>query len=267
MSEAPSGSARYDAPMRVLVVLPTYNEAENITLLLPELLALPVDICVVDDASPDGTGQLAEAWAARDSRVHVIHRAGKLGLGTAYVAGFRFALAHGYDAALTMDADFSHHPRYIPAMLDAARRADLVIGSRYVPSGDVRYPFHRRWLSKTANLVARTALNLKPHDCTAGFRLYRAAVLSTVPIDTVFSNGYSFLIEMLNLVQGFGFSIAEVPIVFEDRTRGQSKISSIEIGRAVYTVSRLAYRRWRDRLIGPPATHRARAIPHSQDQP
>jgi len=140
MSEAPSGSARYDAPMRVLVVLPTYNEAENITLLLPELLALPVDICVVDDASPDGTGQLAEAWAARDSRVHVIHRAGKLGLGTAYVAGFRFALAHGYDAALTMDADFSHHPRYIPAMLDAARRADLVIGSRYVPGGDCALP-------------------------------------------------------------------------------------------------------------------------------
>jgi len=253
--------------MRVLVILPTYNEAENIPLLLPELLALPVDICVVDDASPDGTGQLAEAWAAREGRVRVIHRAGKLGLGTAYVAGFRFALAQGYDAALTMDADFSHHPRYIPAMLAAAQRADLVIGSRYVSHGDVRYPLHRRWLSKTANLVARTTLGLKPHDCTAGFRLYRTVVLDTVPIDTVFSNGYSFLIEMLNLVQGFGFSIAEVPIVFEDRTRGQSKISTVEIWRAMYTVSRLAYRRWRDRLIGPPAARRARAAQSSQDQP
>ncbi len=252
--------------MRVLVVLPTYNEAENIALLLPALLELPVDICVVDDASPDGTGQLAEAWATRDSRVHVLHRPGKLGLGTAYVAGFRFALAQDYDAALTMDADFSHHPRYIPAMLEAAQCADLVIGSRYVAGGNVRYPPHRRWLSKTANLVARTALSLKPHDCTAGFRLYRAIVLSTVPIDTVFSNGYSFLIEMLNLVQGFGFTITEVPIVFEDRTRGQSKISSIEIVRAMYTVSRLTYRRWRDRLIGPPSARRKHALRHSQDQ-
>ncbi len=243
--------------MRILVVLPTYNEAENITLLVPELLALPLDICVVDDASPDGTGRIADAWAAREPRVHVLHRAGKLGLGTAYVAGFHFALDRGYDAALTMDADFSHHPRYIPAMLEAIERADLVIGSRYVPGGDVQYPFHRRFLSKTANAVARVMLGLQPHDCTAGFRLYRAGVLQTVPIDAVFSNGYSFLIEMLNLVQGFGFRIVEVPIIFADRTRGQSKISSAEIVRAAYTVSRLTYRRLRDRLIGPPATRRS----------
>ncbi|MCS6848143.1 MAG: polyprenol monophosphomannose synthase [Anaerolineae bacterium] len=245
--------------MRVLVVLPTYNEAENIALLIPELLALPLDICVVDDASPDGTGRIADDWAAREARVHVVHRAGKLGLGTAYVAGFHFALDRGYDAALTMDADFSHHPRYIPAMLRAIERADLVIGSRYVPGGDVLYPFHRRFLSKAANLIARAALGLKPHDCTAGFRLYRATVLQTVPIDSVFSNGYSFLIEMLNLVQGFGFSIVETPIIFADRTRGQSKISSNEIVRAAYTVSRLTYRRLRDRLIGPPE---ARRSPH-----
>lgn len=244
--------------MRVLVVLPTYNEAENIALLIPELLKLPLSICVVDDASPDGTGAIADAWAERDPRVHAVHRAGKLGLGTAYLTGFHFALDHGYDAALTMDADFSHHPKYIPAMLEQLDRYDLVIGSRYVPGGDVRYPVHRRLMSKTANAIARTALNLKPRDCTAGFRLYRAKVLHTVPIDSLFSNGYSFLIEMLNLVQGYGFSIAEVPIVFEDRVRGKSKISSWEVARAAYTVSRLSYRRIRDRLIRPPEVRQSR---------
>lgn len=244
--------------MRVLVVLPTYNEAENIALLIPELLKLPLSICVVDDASPDGTGAIADAWAEREPRVHAVHRAGKLGLGTAYLTGFHFALDHGYDAALTMDADFSHHPKYIPAMLAQLDRYDLVIGSRYAPGGDVRYPVHRRLMSKTANAIARTALNLKPRDCTAGFRLYRAHVLHTVPIDSLFSNGYSFLIEMLNLVQGYGFSIAEVPIVFEDRVRGKSKISSWEVARAAYTVSRLSYRRIRDRLIGPPEVRQSR---------
>ncbi len=231
--------------MRVLVVLPTYNEAENLALLLPELLALPLEVCVVDDNSPDGTGRIAEAWAARDPRVHVLHRPSKLGLGSAYLAGFHFALARGYEGVLTMDADFSHHPRYIPAMLEALREADLVIGSRYVPGGDVHYPLHRRLLSRTANLVARTLLGLKPHDCTAGFRLYRAEVLRTVPIDAIRSNGYSFLVEMVNAVQQHGFHICEVPIVFEDRVRGTSKISSAEIWRAVQTVMRLALARVR----------------------
>ena len=244
--------------MRCLVVLPTYNEADNISLLIPELLKLPVDVCVVDDASPDGTGHIADEWAARDGQVHVVHRAGKLGLGTAYVAGFHFALDHGYDGALTMDADFSHNPKYIPAMLDKIKQVDLVIGSRYVPGGGVLYPFYRRLLSRTANAVTRVVLSLKPHDCTAGFRLYRAQVLRSVPIDQIFSNGYSFLTEMLNHVQGYGFSIAEVPIVFEDRVRGKSKISSKEIAKAGYTVARLAYRRMRDRLIGSPETRKAK---------
>jgi len=240
--------------MRVLVVLPTYNEAENISLLIPELLKLPgaVEICVVDDNSPDGTGQIADAFAAQDSRVHVVHRTGKLGLGTAYVAGFHYALEQGFDAALTMDADFSHNPKYIPAMLDQIKRVDLVIGSRYITGGDVRYPFYRRLLSKTANVATRFVLGLKPRDCTAGFRLYRAQVLRTVPIDSIFSNGYSFLTEMLNHVQGYGFSVAEVPIIFEDRVRGQSKISSKEIFKASYTVARLAWRRTRDKVFGSP---------------
>jgi dolichol-phosphate mannosyltransferase len=237
--------------MQVVVVLPTYNEADNISLLIPELLKLPaLSVCVVDDNSPDGTGRMADEWAAREPRVQVVHRAGKLGLGTAYVAGFHFALDHGYDAALTMDADFSHNPKYIPAMLEKIAQFDLVIGSRYVPGGDVLYPLYRRLMSKTANTAARIALGLKPHDCTAGFRLYRAQVLRTVPIDSIFSNGYSFLTEMLNHVQGYGFSIAEVPIVFEDRVRGKSKISSREIFKAGYTVARLTYRRVRDKFSG-----------------
>lgn len=229
--------------MRTLVVLPTYNEAENLELLLPELLALPVEVCVVDDNSPDGTGQLAAAWAAREARVHVIQRPGKLGLGTAYVSGFHYALERGYEGVLTMDADFSHHPRYIPAMLEAAHDADLVIGSRYVPGGEVRYPFHRRFLSRAANWVARNALGLRAQDCTAGFRLYRAEVLRHVPIDTIRSNGYSFLVEMLNAVQQRGFRVREVPIIFEDRVRGTSKISYGEILRAVGTVGRLWVKR------------------------
>lgn len=234
--------------MKILVVLPTFNEAENIALLLPELLKLPVHVCVVDDGSPDGTGRIADDWAGRDARISVIHRSGKLGLGTAYIAGFRAALARGYDAALTMDADFSHHPKYIPAMIDAAPNADLVIGSRYVSWGEVRYPFHRRALSRISNLVARTLLGLQAHDCTAGFRLYRSAVLSAMPLDSIFSNGYSFLTETLWHAQRGGFRIAEVPIVFEDRVRGASKISSREIFKGALTVLRLSVRRAQGRV-------------------
>lgn len=229
--------------MRVTVVLPTYNEAENINLLIPELLALPLNVCVVDDNSPDGTGDIAAEWAAREARVTVVRRPGKLGLGTAYVAGFKRALADGAEGVMTMDADFSHHPRYIPAILKAAETADLVIGSRYVPGGDVLYPFHRRFLSKTANFVARTALGLKPRDCTAGFRLYRAETLARVPIDRIRSNGYSFLVEMLTYAQRARIHIAEVPIVFADRVRGASKISSREVIKGMLTVGRLFVRR------------------------
>lgn len=232
--------------MRVTVLLPTYNEADNISLLLPELLALPLSVCVVDDNSPDGTGDIAAEWAAREPRVSVVRRAGKLGLGTAYLAGFAWALEHGAEAVMTMDADFSHHPRYIPAILAAAENADVVIGSRYVPGGDVLYPFHRRLLSKTANFVARAALGLRAHDCTAGFRLYRADVLRKVPLDRIRSNGYSFLVEMLTFAQRAGIRIAEVPIIFADRERGVSKISSREVAKGMLTVARL----FRDRIMG-----------------
>ena len=231
------------------VVLPTYNEADNIELMLPALLALndilshQIHVCVVDDDSPDGTGARADAWCAHDNRVQVIHRAGKLGLGTAYIAGFHHALANGAEGVLTMDCDFSHHPRYIPAMIAKFAEADLVIGSRYVQGGGVRFPLRRKLLSATANSIARVALGVKAHDCTAGFRLYRAAVLRDIPLEQIFSNGYSFLTEMIWLVQRAGWRIAEVPIFFEDRLHGSSKISSREIFKAMYTVARLGARR------------------------
>jgi glycosyltransferase involved in cell wall biosynthesis len=233
------------------VILPTYNESENLTRLVPELLSLPCDlhVLVVDDNSPDGTGAIADRFAAEHpGRVEVVHRAGKLGLGTAYLAGFQRAFELGADFVLTMDADFSHHPRYIPDMLARRDSADLVIGSRYVPGGGaVDSPFMRRLLSHTANLIAHFALNLKARDMTAGFRLYRRAVLDSIPLDQIFSSGYSFLIEMLFLIEQRGWRVAEVPILFRDRTHGQSKISRNEIFKALYTVVRLSYRRFRGR--------------------
>ena len=207
---------------------------------MPELLELPVSVCVVDDASPDGTGDLADGFARDNMRVTVIHRSGKLGLGTAYVAGFKQALANGADAVLTMDADFSHHPRYIPSMMAAIEHADLVIGSRYVPGGSVLYPLHRRVLSRVANMVARMALGLNARDCTAGFRLYRASVLKNAPIERIKSNGYSFLVEMLQAISRQNIRIVEVPIIFADRIRGESKISPHEIYKGMRTVARLA---------------------------
>ncbi len=231
------------------VVLPTYNERENLTPMIGQLLDLPVNlgVIVVDDNSPDGTGELADELAAQHpGRVSVIHRPGKLGLGTAYLAGFADALARGAARIMSMDADFSHHPRYIPAMVEASAQYDLVIGSRYVPGGGTPdFPFRRRLLSWGANTFARTMLSLKAHDTTAGFRCYRRIVLETLPLDSIFSSGYSFLIEMLFMVQRAGFSVGEVPIIFEDRKLGASKISSREITRAMYTVIRLFWQRLR----------------------
>jgi glycosyltransferase involved in cell wall biosynthesis len=229
--------------MKSTVIVPTYNERENIVLLVPELLALPVQVhvLVVDDNSPDSTGLIAEEMSAKDSRVSVIHRSGKLGLGTAYIAGFKQALTTGSDRILTMDADYSHHPRYIPAMIERSQTVDLVIGSRYVRGGGaVDSPAMRRLLSYGANAFAKVMLGLKAMDCTAGFRCYRRQVLESVDLDSIFSNGYSFLIEMLYRVQRRGWKVAEVPIQFMDRRLGTSKISRNEINRALYTVLRLS---------------------------
>ncbi len=234
--------------MKPVVIVPTYNEKENIEILLADLLALPVNlsVIVVDDSSPDGTGQLADRWAAQTDRVQVIHRASKLGLGTAYIAGFQRALSIGFDRIMTMDADFSHHPKYIPAIIELSRECDMVIGSRYVKGGGtLNCPWKRRMLSRGANAFAKFMLSLRARDCTAGFRCYRREVLESIDLDSIFSNGYSFLIEMIYYVQRLGWKIGEVPIVFEDRQRGKSKISQNEVSRALQTVLRLEVRRMR----------------------
>jgi len=236
--------------VQTFVIVPTYNEAENLPNLLRDILALPVEVAVinVDDGSPDGTGAIAEEWAAKyPGRVIPVHREGKLGLGTAYIAGYRRAFELGADAVLTMDADFSHNPKYIPDMIAKFNTGsvDIVIGSRYVPGGAMLYcPWYRKVLSSGANFVARTALGLKAHDTTAGFRLYKRAVLESIDLDSIFSSGYSFLIEMLYLVERRGWRVGEVPIIYEDRMAGQTKISRNEVFRALYTVARLSYRRF-----------------------
>ncbi len=238
--------------MKPVVIVPTYNERDNIDILLDELLSLPVDLSIinVDDNSPDGTGEAADVWAARyPDRVQAVHRAGKLGLGTAYIAGFKQAFVAGFDRILTMDADFSHHPRYIPAMLDLSRERDLVIGSRYVPGGGtLNCTWKRKMLSQGANTFAKVLLGLQAKDCTAGFRCYRRDVLQTIDLDGIRSNGYSFLIEMIFYVQRRQFSIGEVPIIFEDRRRGTSKISRNEVVRALQTVQRLSGQRLQEKF-------------------
>lgn len=248
--------------MDAMIIVPTYNEHENIELLLTELLAANSDlhIVVVDDNSPDGTGGIVEQWKAREPRVHVIHREGKQGLGTAYIAGFTYALAHHACWVLTMDADFSHHPRYIPAILHAAERADLVIGSRYAKGGGtLNCPIRRRILSRTANFVAKTLLSLKALDCTAGFRCYHNDVLRTIDYQSIRSNGYSYLIDMLYAVQTHKFHITEVPIMFEDRRLGTSKISSSEITKAIHTVVRLFKKRILESILRINFKHKASA--------
>jgi dolichol-phosphate mannosyltransferase len=230
----------------ISVIVPTYNERENIVPLVSGILALPLpfSIIVVDDNSPDGTGRVADGLAEQFSAVHVLHRPAKLGLGTAHIAGMKAALAMGSSCVMTMDADFSHHPRYLPALSAALADLDVVIGSRYLAGGGTLHCTPaRKALSRGANLFARTILNLNASDATAGFRGYRRAVLESVPLDGIRSNGYSFLIELLYLCQRQGWRIGEVPILFENRQHGASKISRTEILRALQTVARLSWPR------------------------
>jgi dolichol-phosphate mannosyltransferase len=243
--------------MTTAMIVPTYNERENVEPLTRDLLALGrLDhVIIVDDNSPDGTGAIADELARQDPRVEVVHRPAKQGLGRAYVAGYQRALELGCTVVMTMDADYSHHPRYVPAMLDLlAEGCDIVIGSRYVPGGGTRnWSVLRQVLSAGANGFARLMLGLQAHDCTAGFRAYRRRVIERAPLSNIRSNGYSFLLEMLYRCQRLGFRIGEVPIIFEDRRAGQSKISQEEIVRAFRTVLRLALDRLSSRLPRRPA--------------
>lgn len=230
---------------RALVVIPTYNERANIQRIITAVLAQDerLDLLVVDDGSPDGTGEIVDSIAASNPKVHAIHRAGKLGLGTAYLAGFKWALEQNYDFVFEMDADFSHDPVHLPQFLAAIRDADLVLGSRYRKGKVtvVNWPMSRLMLSYGANLYARVVTGLPLDDCTGGFKCFRRSVLEAIDLDSVRSNGYAFQIEMSFRAWQNGFRIVEIPIVFVDRTEGESKMSKKIIREAVWMVWRL---RW-----------------------
>lgn len=240
-------------PWRVLVVVPTFDEAENVAPLARAVLAalsgpdleddVRVELLFIDDASPDGTAERVRALAREERRVRLLSRPRKLGLGTAYLAGFRAGLDEGFDLVVTMDADLSHDPAHLPALVAAAGEHDVVLGSRYVPGGGVRnWGLHRRLLSRLANALARRALGLPVHDATSGFRAYRASALRALPLSELRSSGYSFLEEITFLAARLGLSQGEVPIVFCDRRGGRSKISAVEILFAAYHLARLRVR-------------------------
>ncbi len=214
---------------RPLIVIPTYNEIENLKTLIERVLAVApqnVEILVVDDNSPDGTGELADSIAKRESRVHVLHREKKMGLGTAYVNGFRWGLEKGYDAMIEMDADFSHDPKYLPTMLQLLNENDVVIGSRYVPGGGVvNWGLSRKILSRGGSCYSRLILGAPIRDFTGGFNGWKRHVLEAVDLGTLRSDGYSFQIELKYRSFRRGFKITEFPIIFEDRKVGKSKMS------------------------------------------
>lgn len=228
--------------MRPIVVLPTYNERENIATFLRALRAVSddVEVLVVDDSSPDGTAQLARSLVDELGGVRVLERASKDGLGSAYRAGFAQVLADGYDVVVSMDADLSHDPAVIPEMLRLLDDgADAVIGSRYVTGGGTTdWPVHRQLLSKWGNAYTRVVLGLPTRDCTSGFRAYRAAALSAIEPGTTGAEGYAFLTELVRRLARAGFTVVETPIIFRDRTRGKSKMSGRIIVESMLLVSR-----------------------------
>jgi dolichol-phosphate mannosyltransferase len=224
---------------RALVVVPTYNERVNLPLIVPQVLQQDrrLEVLVVDDNSPDGTGQLADEMAAADPRIHVLHRPGKAGLGKAYLAGFRWALERGYDFIFEMDADFSHDPKFLVDFLRAIGQADLVIGSRYRTGVNViNWPISRLMLSLGANQYAKWVTGLPVMDSTGGFKCFRREVLEAIDLDKVRSNGYSFQIEMTFRAWKKGFRLLEIPIVFIDRVEGQSKMNKRIVREAVWMV-------------------------------
>lgn len=231
-----------DTTEKVLIIIPTYNEKENLPLLLKEVFEVvpQVDVLVVDDGSPDGTGELADGKAEADPRVHVMHRTGKLGLGTAYVAGFKWALERDYEFIFEMDCDFSHQPKHLPEFLKAAQGADLVLGSRYISGGGTEdWGVMRKLISGGGNLYARTVLRLPYRDLTGGFKCFRRSTLQAIPFDQLMSTGYSFQIELTTRAHRKGFRIVEIPIFFPDRKRGASKMSGAIFKEAFVNVWKL----------------------------
>ena len=243
--------------------IPTYNERENLPLVVGRVrTAVPgADILVLDDSSPDGTGAVADALAAGDGQVHVLHRAAKQGLGVAYIAGFRWALDRGYDVVVEMDADGSHQPEQLPTLLAALPEADLVIGARWVRGGSVvNWPLHRKALSVGANIYTRALLGMPVHDATAGYRVYRASALRTIGLDHVASQGYCFQVDLTQRVVRLDLRVVEVPITFVEREVGDSKMSGDIMRESLHRITSwgLAHRAGQVRRLGrrEPTWHR-----------
>jgi dolichol-phosphate mannosyltransferase len=240
-----------EAPPRtpdVWVILPTYNEAENLERIVGAVLEhLPESrrVLIVDDNSPDGTGEIADRLATSDESIEVLHRQHKEGLGPAYLAGFRVALDGGAERIIEMDADFSHDPSYLPQLIEASERADLAIGSRYVPGGGITdWGPMRRFISRGGSAYARLALGLPIKDLTGGFKCFRRIVLETINLDTIEARGYAFQVETTYRAIKSGFRVIEVPIVFKDRTDGTSKMSRGIVAEAMWRVPAMRFRRW-----------------------
>lgn len=235
----------YSTQPRTLIALATYNERDNLAPLVKEVRAAvaDADVLILDDNSPDGTGAVADALAQEDPRIHVIHRTGKLGLGTAILALMRFAMEKDYELLLTMDADYSHHPRYLPAILKGMGEADVMIGSRYVAGGGVEnWPLSRRLMSRTTGQLVRLLLGMPVRDTSGNYRCYRVDLLRRTNLDNLLSHGYSFQQEVLHRCHLAGARLGETPIIFADRKVGQSKANLKEIVRSLSTLLRLGWR-------------------------
>jgi dolichol-phosphate mannosyltransferase len=233
----------------------TYNERDNLQPLVREIHStLPsADVLVIDDNSPDGTGRVLDELAGKDPRVHAIHRTGKLGLGSAILQGMRYACEHHYDLFVNMDADFSHHPRYLPGILAGMKDKDVMIGSRYIPGGGaVDWPLSRRVMSRGINFVVRFLMRLPAHDCSGGYRCYRVAKLERTDLNHLLSRGYSFQQEILYRCRKAGCRIGEFPIIFENRRAGNSKVNTREAARSIAVILRIGIRAFfaRDGVAG-----------------
>jgi dolichol-phosphate mannosyltransferase len=228
--------------MKTLIIIPTYNELENLPRLLPEVLSKDesIDVLIVDDNSPDGTAAFVESQIKNNNRIHLIKRKSKQGLGTAYIAGFKYALQNNFQLVFEMDADFSHDPKEIPRFLEEIKNSDVILGSRYINGVNViNWPLRRLLLSSFANLYTRVITGMPIHDATGGFKCFRREVLEAIDLDRVTSNGYAFQIEMTFKAWKKGFKVKEIPIIFVDRVKGKSKMSKKIVREAVTMVWKL----------------------------
>ena len=236
-----------EAAQRTLVTLATYNEKDNLPTLIQEIFeqAPDANILVIDDNSPAGTGKLVDDMRAKDPRIHVLHRPGKLGLGTATMDGMKYAIANNFDFVLNMDADFSHHPRYIPALLAGMKDNDVMIGSRYIPGGGtVEWGLMRKFMSWGINTYSRLLLGITPRDCSGAFRCYRVSKLKEIDFADIYSRGYSFQEEFLYHCRRVGCRMSETPIIFENRRQGKSKINKQEAAKALWCLFYVAVKRF-----------------------